>query len=327
VAALPRIRLVAVGGTISCVAQDASPGSLPTLTAADIVEATPELAALAELELADFATIASFAVTPADMRALAEEVTRALDDGCAGVVVTHGTDTIEESAYALALMVPRGRPVVLTGAMRGPSIPGTEGEGNLVAAVAVAADERFGAASPVVVLNDEVHAARFVAKSHSTRLSTFASAGAGPLGEVAERRPHLWYRPVWEDYLGLPESLDGIDVEIVRMVTGGGLAQLTGAIERRPAAIVIDGFGGGHVPPPLVPLVAEAVAGGTPVVMAPRPPGGRTLERTYGMPGGEMDLVGLGVIPAGHLPPHKARLRLLVGLALGREPSTLFPIS
>jgi L-asparaginase len=324
--ALPRIRLVAVGGTISCTPSGASSGSLPTLTAADFVEATPVLGELADLELSDFATIASFAVTPADMHALATEVVGALDDGCAGVVVTHGTDTIEETAYALALMVPRGRPIVLTGAMRGPSIPGTEGEGNLVAAVAVTADERFGDVGPVVVLNDEVHAARFVAKSHSTRLSTFASAGAGPLGEVAERKPHLWYRPAWEDYLGLPASLDGIDVEIVRMVTGGGPAQLAGAIERRPAAIVIDGFGGGHVPPPLVPLVAEAIAAGTPIVMAPRPPGGRTLERTYGMVGGEMELVGMGVIPAGHLPPHKTRLRLLVGLALGREPSTLFPV-
>jgi L-asparaginase len=327
VPALPRIRLVAVGGTISCVPETAAPGTTPSLTAADIVEATPELATLAELELADFATIASFAVTPANMRDLAAEVRRAIDEGCDGVVVTHGTDTIEESAYALALMVPRGRPVVLTGAMRGPSLPGTEGAGNLVAATAVAADERFGETGPVVVLNDEVHAARFAAKSHSTRLSTFASAGAGPLGEVAERRPHLWFRPIWEDYLGLPASLDGIEVEIVRMVSGAADSQLRDAIARRPGAIVIDGFGGGHVPPPLVPAVADGIAAGIPIVMAPRPPGGRTLERTYGMPGGEMQLVELGVIPAGHLPPHKARLRLLVGLALGRAPSTLFPVS
>jgi L-asparaginase len=300
---------------------------MPTLTAADFVEATPELAGLAELELADFATIASFAVTPADMHRLAAEVAAALDAGCAGAVVTHGTDTIEETAYALALMLPRGRPVVLTGAMRGPSVPGTEGAGNLVAALAAAADPRFGDVGPVVVLNDEIHAARFVAKSHTTRLSTFASAGAGPLGEVVERRPHLWFVPVWEDYLGLPESLDGIEVEIVRMVTGAGGSQLADAVARRPAAIVIDGFGGGHVPPPLVPAVADAIVTGLPVVMAPRPPGGRTLERTYGMAGAEMDLVGRGVIPAGHLPPHKARLRLLVGLALGREPASLFPVS
>jgi L-asparaginase len=327
VPALPRIRLVAVGGTISCLPQASTPGTTPSLTAADIVEATPELGALAELELADFATIASFAVTPTNMRDLAAEVVRAIDDGCNGVVVTHGTDTIEESAYALALMVPRGRPVVLTGAMRGPSLPGTEGAGNLVAAMAVAADERFGETGPVVVLNDEVHAARFAAKSHTTRLSTFASAGAGPLGEVAEHRPHLWFRPIWDDYLGLPASLDGVEVEIVRMVSGAGDSQLRDAIARRPGAIVIDGFGGGHVAPPVVPAVADAIAAGIPVVMAPRPPGGRTLERTYGMPGAEMQLVELGVIPAGHLPPHKTRLRLLVGLALGRKPSTLFPVS
>lgn len=323
----PRIRLVAAGGTISCVPRGAAAGATPTLTAAEIVEATPELAALAALELADFATLASYAVTPADMRALAEEVASALEAGCAGVVVTHGTDTIEESAYALALMLPRGRPVVVTGAMRNPSLPGADGAANLLNAVAVAADDRFAGLGPLLVLNDEIHAARFAAKSHSTRPSTFVSAGAGPLGEVVERRPHLWFRPAWEDHLGLPGSLDGIEVEVVRMVTGGSPAQLAGAVERHPDAIVIDGFGAGHVPPPLMPVVTEAVETGIPVVMAPRPLGGRTLERTYRIPGAEIELIELGVIPAGHLPPHKARLRLLVGLALGREPATLFPVS
>jgi len=327
VAAGARIRLLAVGGTISCVPRGGSPGSLPTLTAAEIVESLPQLAEIADLELGDFATIASYAVMPADMLALAHEVVRALEAGCDGVVVTHGTDTIEETAYAVALTVARTRAVVLTGAMRGPSLPGTVGPANLLAAAVVAATPAAAGLGPLVVLNDEVHTARFVAKSHSTRLSTFVSAGAGPVGEVVEGRAHLWFRPLWEDYLGLPESLHGIDVELVKMVTGGEETLLRAAIDRRPSGIVVDGFGGGHVPPPLVPLVSEAVAAGIPVVTAPRPLGGRTLERTYGIPGAEIDLIARGAIPAGHLSPAKARLRLIVGLALGRDATSLFPVS
>lgn len=321
-----RICLLAVGGTISCVPRDAAPGSTPTLTAAEIVDSVPDVAEIADLELGDFATIASYAVTPRDMHALARAVLRALDDGADGVVVTHGTDTIEETAYALALMLRRGAPVVLTGALRGPSLPGTDGPANLLAAVVAASEPDFASLGPLVVLNDEVHAARFVAKSHSTRVSTFVSAGAGALGEVVERRAHLWFRPAWEDFLGLPDSLDGVDVPLVRLTTGGGEALLRAAVLHRPGAIVVDGFGGGHVPPPLVPLVAETIASGVPVVIAPRPLGGRTLERTYRMPGAEIDLIARGVIPAGHLPAHKARLRLIVGLAVGRDPRTLFPV-
>jgi L-asparaginase len=327
VAAGVRIRLLAVGGTISCVPRGGSPGALPTLTAAEIVESLPQLVDVADLELGDFATIASYAVTPSDMLALAQEVTGALEAGCDGVLVTHGTDSIEETAYALALMVPRTRAVVLTGAMRGPSLPGSEGPANLLAAAVVAATPGTDGLGPVVVLNDEIHTARFVAKSHSTRLSTFVSAGAGPVGEVVEGRAHLWFRPLWEDYVGLPESLADIDVELVRMVTGGEETLLRAAVDRRPQGIVIDGFGGGHVPPPLVPLVSEAIEARIPVVTAPRPLGGRTLERTYRIPGAEFDLIERGVIPAGHLSPHKARLRLMVGLALGREPASLFPVS
>jgi L-asparaginase len=191
----------------------------------------------------------------------------------------------------------------------------------------VAASPEAVGLGPLVVLNDEIHAARFVAKGHSTRASTFVSGGTGPIGETVESRVHLWFTPRWEDHLGLPASLEGIDVELVKMVTGMPEAPVRAAIERRPSAIVIDGFGGGHVPPPLVPLLAEGIRAGVPIVIATRALAGRTLEETYGMPGGEIDLGRNGVIAAGHLSGQKARLRLMVGLALGREPASLFPVS
>ena len=322
----PRVRLLAVGGTISCVPREGVEGVTAALTAADIAESVPGLADVAELDVGDVATVASFDVTYALMLAVAREVVRARAESCDAVVVTHGSDTIEETAYALALMLPRGAPVVLTGAMRNPTLPGTDGPANLLAATIVAASPEAGELGPVIVFNDEVHAARFAQKLHTTRVSTFGSLGAGPVGEVVEGRAHLWFRPAWEDHVGLPEELDGTTVELVEIAADPAETTLRAAAERRPAGIVIAGTGGGHVPTRLLPALDDALAAGIPVVVASRTPSGRNLESTYGMPGGESDLIRRGALPAGFLTPQKARLRLAVGLAVGRPPAELFPV-
>ena len=158
------------------------------------------------------------------------------------------------------------------------------------------------------------------------RVSALASPGAGPLGEVAERRVDVWWHPAWEDYLGLPESVDGVEVELVRLGAGVSDTLLRAAVESRPAGIVVEGTGGGHVMPPLLPVLDGAIAGGIPVVLASRAASGPNLERTYRMPGSEVDLAERGVILAGALSGQKARLRLLVGLALGRDARELFPV-
>jgi L-asparaginase len=244
----PRVRLLAVGGTISCVPREGVEGVTAALTAADIAESVPGLADVAELDVGDVATVASFDVTYALMLAVAREVMRAREEGCDAVVVTHGSDTIEETAYALALMLPRGAPVILTGAMRNPTLPGTDGPANLLAATIVAASPEAGELGPVIVFNDEVHTARFAQKLHTTRVSTFGSLGAGPVGEVVEGRAHLWFRPAWEDHVGLPDELDGTAVELVEIAADPAETTLRAAAERGPAGIVIAGTGGGHVP-------------------------------------------------------------------------------
>jgi L-asparaginase len=326
VGAASRIRLLAVGGTISCLPTGREAGAEASLTAAEIVESVPDLERIAEIDVGDVATIASFAITLANMRSLALEAKRALDDGCDGVVITHGTDTIEETAYAVALLLPRGQPIVLTGAMRNPALPGTDGPANLLAAFIVAASSETAGLGPLVVLNDELHAARFAQKVHTTRLSTIASLGTGPLGEVVEGRAHVWFRPAWEDYLGLPDSLDESPVELVRLAADPSDTLLRAAIENLPSGIVIEGTGGGHVPPGLLSALDDAIAAGIPVVVATRCPSGRNLEETYGMPGSERDVLSRGALPAGLLSGHKARLRLIVGRSLGLEPESLFPV-
>jgi L-asparaginase len=320
------IRFLAFGGTIASVRRPGETEVRPTLSGAELLESVPELAAVAEIDVREFPPIASFSVTLADMQTLARAAAEASADGCEGVVITHGTDTIEETAYGLALMLPRAQPLVLTGALRNPTMPGTDGPSNLLAAFQVAASPLAGGLGPLVVLNDELHAARFVTKTHTSRVSALASPGAGPVGELSEGRVEVWWRPAWDDYLGLPESVDGVSVELVRLAAGVEETLLRAALERRPDAIVIEGTGGGHVMPPLLPALDESIARGIPVVLASRVAAGPNLESTYRMPGGETDLIDRGAVPAGNLRGHKARLRLLVGLALGREVRDLFPV-
>jgi L-asparaginase len=324
--ALPRIHFIAFGGTISSTAVAPGGPVTPTLGAAGIAAAVPQLADLVRISPSDFPALASYAVTPADMLALAREAQGAIDAGCDGVVVTHGTDTIEETAYTLALVLPRTVPVVLTGAMRNASQTGSEGPANLLAAFQVAATPAAGGLGPLVVANDEIHAARFVTKLHTSKASTFASPAAGPLGEVTEGRADIWWRPAWEDELGLPDELDGSRVELVVVAAGISDTTLRAAAAGEPAGIVIESTGGGHLPPPLLPALEEIVAAGIPVVIATRGIAGATLESTYAMVGAEIDLIDRGAIPVGRLNGPKARLRLLVGDALGLDARTIFPV-
>jgi L-asparaginase len=321
-----RIRYLGFGGTIASAAVPGTSEARPALAAADVLAGVPGLEELAEIEPRDFATIASYAITVEHMLALAREAEQAFAEGCDAVVITHGTDTIEETAYALALMLPRDHPVVLTGALRNPTLPSPDGAANLLAACRVAATPETAALGPLVVLNDEVHAARFATKTHTSRPSTFASPGAGPLGEIVEGRVDLWFRPLWTDYLGRPESLDGHSVELIRVAAGIDDRLLRTAIANQPDGIVLEGFGGGHLPVSLLPALDDALAAGIAVVIATRGVAGPNLERTYRMEGAETDLIERGALTAGALAGHKARLRLLVGSALGLPARSLFPV-
>jgi len=324
--ALPRIHYIAFGGTIASTATVPGGPVTPNLSAAGIIAAVPQLDRLAQIEASDFPPLPSFSVTPSDMLAVAREAAAGLARGCDGVVITHGTDTIEETAYALALLLPRGAPIVLTGAMRNASQTGSEGPANLLAAFQVATSPHAAGLGPLLVLNDEIHAARFGTKLHTSKASTFESPGAGPLGEVVEGQADIWWRPAWEDELGLPASVDACRVELVLLAAGLSDVTLRAAGATRPSAIVIEGTGGGHVLPPLLPALDEILAAGIPVVIASRGISGATLQRTYAFPGAELDLIERGSIPVGRLSGHKARLRLIVGCSLGLDPRSLFPL-
>ncbi len=314
----PRILVLSLGGTIT-MTPGAGPGLNPTLGAAELVAAVPGLDAVAEVVAESPARVASPSLTPEVLAACARRI--AAFEG-AGAVVVQGTDTIEESAFLLDLLHADDRPVVVTGAMRGAAAAGADGPANILAAVAVAADPAARGLGALAVLNDEVHAARFVRKGHTALPSAFASPNGGPVGVVAEGRLRLLSRVARGPLLPIP---DGALPQVALLGWGMGEdGRMLGALPSLGyRGAVLEGMGAGHVPAVAVDAVA-ALARSMPVVLASRCWAGPVFTATYGYPGAEMDLLGRGLIPAGLLPAAKARLLLALCLATGQDPAAAF---
>jgi L-asparaginase len=312
---LPRVTVLSMGGTISSV--DSGGGGVePTLTGDTLVSDVPEIAGFAEVSAASFRQAASGELAVDDLVELAEEITLRIDGGAAGAVVTQGTDTIEETSFVLDLLVDRERPVVVTGAMRNPTLPGAEGPANLLAAVQVAASEVARGLGTVVVFNDEIHAARFVRKTHTSNPATFRSYPVGPIGWISENTPRIALRPAGEHKLALPEGTRESTVALYSVVLGDD-GRLLPAIRRTGyRGLVVEAMGGGHVPSVMVEAL-EDLAQEMPVVLASRAGAGEILRSTYGFAGSETDLLGRGLIPAGSLDGRKARLLLTLLLRSG----------
>lgn len=317
---LPRVLLISTGGTIT-MTRGQGPGIAPTLTGDDLVQAVPELAQQAELELVSYSQKPGASLSLEDL----VEIARILEDhfaqGFAGAVVVQGTDTIEETAFVLDVLVTADQPVVVTGAMRGASAPGADGPANLLSAVTVATSPAAAGMGALVVLNDEVHAARYVQKSHTALTSAFSSPGFAPLGRVIEGRLRMQARVQRRPQIPLPLSVSDCPVALVSTVLGddGRLLEALPGLGFRGA--VIEAFGAGHVPATHVDIVAR-LAQHMPVILATRVAAGPVFTVTYGFAGSEMDLIAKGLWPAGELSGPKAclLLRLLLAQGLQGEP-------
>jgi L-asparaginase len=225
-----------------------------------------------------------------------------------GVVVTHGTDTLEETAVLCDLLHEGDAPIVFTGAIRPASAPGADGPANLMDAVAVAGAAQSAGLGCVVVFGGEIHAARGVRKVDSAGPSAFGSPGGGPLGRVVEGRLAMRTRPVRPEHALAPERLD-FHVPVVVAALGDELALLAVPAD----GAVVATLGGGHLSPAALRQVQSA-AQRMPVVLAVRPERGAMLTSTYGFHGAEGDLRASGAIPAGALSPQAARMKLLACL-------------
>lgn len=300
------VTLLAAGGTISSVeGASGRPGAAPGLDAAT-------LGAGLALEARSVLSVPGPQLTGADVLLLAREALAETARG-RGVVITSGTDTIEEVAALIDAVAADGPPVVVTGAMRPADAPGADGPANLRDAVAAAAAPETEGLGCVVCFAGELHAGSRVRKVDSTAAHAFASPRLGPIGRLAETRLELLARPVRLPRLPLPDTLE-LPVPIVPTWLGDDGALLRAALGTDPAGVVLVALGGGHVPPPVLAVLREATV---PVVLALRPERGHGLRGTYGFEGSERDVLATGVIPAAGLAPPAARMRLLA--ALGAE--------
>jgi len=313
-AELPLVSVLALGGTIASTGGGA--GVSPTLSAGQLVESVPGLAQVARISAETFRQMPSPELTLADITALAVEIKRRLASGDDGVVVTQGTNTIEETAFALDLLVDGDAPVVVTGAMRNPTLAGPDGPANLLAAVRTAGSHPARGLGALVVFADEIHAARFVRKAHTQSISPFRSSPAGPIGWLSEGDVRIGTRPVGRRYLALEAVTDPPPVALLTFGAGDEGRLVSAVAPAGYRGLVIEATGGGHITAACVGEL-EALAAHMPVALASRTGAGELLRQTYSFVGSEIDLIGRGLIPARAMTAAHARLLLRLLLAAG----------
>ncbi|HWW48684.1 MAG TPA: asparaginase [Xanthobacteraceae bacterium] len=316
-----KLLLVSLGGTIT-MTSGAGAGIAPTLTGEDLVRAVPALAEVADIETASPFRLPGASLTIANLRDVARLLNERLAGDIDGAIVVQGTDTIEETAFTMDVLVDSDKPVVVVGAMRGAEAPGADGPSNLLAAAITASAKAARGLGTLVVLNDTIHAARFVQKGSTYLPSAFVSFSGGPLGAVIEGEAKINLRVARFPVIANGVSGSDQPVALLTMALGDDGRMLPGLPALGYRGLVIEAMGAGHVPAVHVPALAE-LAAKMPVVLSSRVAEGPVFAKTYGFPGSEIDLLRRGLFGSGTLGGLKARLLLSLLLGTGLEGAAL----
>lgn len=313
----PNISLVFTGGTISMRFDPAVGGAVPILSGEEILAQVPGLKEIANVEVSNFSRLPGPHMTPAKMMELASAI-RSLcsQPSLDAVVVTHGTDTLEETAYLVDLVLQEEKPIVFVGAMRNSSELGWDGPANLLSAVRVACAPEARNQGVLVVMNERMICASEVIKIHTESVDTFRSRNFGPIGLLDKGAVLFDRRRLHREHIAAVKLEE--NVEVIKLSAGSSGRFVRCALEEGARGLVLEGMGRGNVPITAVPEVEHVLRSGIPVVITSRCPYGRVLD-TYAYEGGGHHLKELGAILGGMLPSHKARIKLMLLLGAGRR--------
>ncbi|OWY06327.1 asparaginase [Thioclava sp. IC9] len=305
---MKNVTLIATGGTIASTAERAGGPVNANVAAHRLLDSLHERPDGITVQVEDFEAVGSYALDLETVHRLCTRIGEVLaEDAVDGVVVTHGTDTMEESAFLADLLVRSDKPVVFTGAQRHAGAPDTDGPRNIADAIRCAASEGLRGQGAVILFEGELHAAREVTKAHSSRVDTFRSPGLGKLGEVDDGAVYLYRRSLARSHVEAPMLDPG--VELILLGLGSTPDYLDYCASAGKSGVVLSAFGRGNAPSGFAERIARLTEAGVPVVVASRCAEGRTLP-VYGKDSGGRTLQEAGVIFAGSLSPIKARLLL-----------------
>ena len=309
-----KVVVIFTGGTMSMKVDLRLNAAIPALSNEEIMAMVTNIEKFADVEILNFSKLPSPHITPKLMMDLSKLVKENLArEEISGVVVTHGTDTLEETAFLLDLTIKSEKPVVVVGSMRNGSELGYDGPSNLSSAICTAISDEARNKGVLVVMNNEVNAASEVTKTNTLSLNTFKSPEFGPLG-IVDSDEVIFYRNI------SPSShleTDKITCKVALIKTVAGLDSdiINYFIDSNYKGIVIEAFGRGNVPPTMVPGIQRAIKKNIPVILVSRCHTGRVLD-TYGYLGGGKTLRDSGVIFGYNLPGQKARIKLMLALSV-----------
>jgi L-asparaginase len=312
---LPRVLVIATGGTISMRVDAELGGAVPQLSGEEILAFIPGVERHARVEVREYGRHPGPHMTIERMWEVRGEVLQAVERGMDGVVITHGTDTIEETAYLLDRSLDIDIPVAVTGAMRNSSELSWDGPANLLAAVQVAAAPEARGRGVMVVMDERIVQGQEVVKTHTEESGTFMSPNWGPLG-IVDKGHVLLYRESRRKRPLQPES-PATPVDLVKIVAGADSRLLDASRESGARGMVVEALGRGNVPPEVVPGIRRWAEAGRPIVIASRSLRGRVLD-TYAYLGGGHELREMGAIFADHLTGQQARMELVLALGVAR---------
>ena len=317
---LPVILAIFTGGTISCTLDPERGVPVPTLSGEDILERTPGLCDVANVVVDNFGRYPGPHMHPERMLYLADRIRSATTEGAIdGVIVTHGTDTIEETAFVLDRVLAPDIPVVIFGSMKLVSDPTWDGPANVLAAAQVAASASARGRGVLVVMADSIHTAAGVIKVHAESYDSFASPQCGPIGTVDRGNVIFFTRPTRPSLPSFKGDAIVPSVELIKAVAGADGNYVKSCVAAGVKGLVIEGMGRGNVTPGMAKALTEN-SNNVPIIITTRCAQGRAAPM-YGYDGGGATLKESGVIFADQLPGPKARLllMLLLGAGAGRE--------